>query len=879
MHCAAGINTRFVSLYFLLPIILALGIFVPDKADAQVRSVPIRWCIVEGAPAATNPEAVGEPDTDSVAWRRHERTSESTFIPQAEVTLRSSLWNIAESDALNFPIIADQDTSNAAHELGDILNPSVDDSEWNDTYQACVDAWENDLEVDDIGIVAVIVRRIRETNGDLGPFAIGWFGARRVVLEDNAWSLCGSDPAFFQGGVCDPVDKTFGHEVGHTLPTSISSATSTNGLRHTCNNTTNMMRQGRRDPDGNGELNNFNLDDEIDQLTSAGPDDSQCTGDDVFETDVDQITAVYDAAAEVPGCMIAGTNTPCSTQSDVQTDKRKDAELPDIDLASARIMENDNGQFRIIHELYGKINPKQLDKFNLEYFALLDTDNNPATGGDPSTLGLNSSFKGADMITRVRVINFVVPITSSSVDVPPILATTNTVWRFKGGKFVEVEGEKTQSLVDPLIMVLEYPDNRTETRHTADRVVIVMPTSVRGAKQVPIRLQAIARATPAEGNAIIDKLDDSREELGVSLRLRFPKFPICRVGPSPLFAGGPATVTVSGLLPDKAAHAVFGSTEVAAGIADSNGDVIIPFTVPATETNGSHLVTVGTNGTALTADCIAEVEASKVRYEYAAKFICGVQGKTQSMRLARGFYATTVNIHNPNAGAAKLFEKIALAYPPANSRPGRIIPIGKQLLKYDEAAAIDCDYVKRHVFSGKLPASYIDGYLVIQSDQSLDVDTVHTTANLNAEDTAEDHSSILVNRVSERVIHSSTPPAPAKKPDLTVRDIDLSSLRVSCPTGTGSCVTRVKVTVQNAGTSDVTGFMTQTILDPLQSVTVNEATPIGLAAGGTKTFEVITPPGGNCFDPDCTICATVDSGNDIDEINESNNRLCRFKPG
>ena len=97
IRCVEGINTRFVFLYFLLPILLALSIFVPDRADAQVRSIPIRWCIVEGAPAATNPEAVGEPDTDSVAWRRHERTSESTFIPQAEVTLRSSLWNIAES--------------------------------------------------------------------------------------------------------------------------------------------------------------------------------------------------------------------------------------------------------------------------------------------------------------------------------------------------------------------------------------------------------------------------------------------------------------------------------------------------------------------------------------------------------------------------------------------------------------------------------------------------------------------------------------------------------------------------------------------------------------------------------------------------------------
>jgi len=869
-------SNRKLSLQHLLAIILILLVLGQSTAQAQVRSVPIRWCIVEGAPADTDPSAVGEPNTDSVAWRRHERTSEATFIPQADVTLRSSLWNIVDSNTLNFPILDDQNTSDPDHELGDILDPNIDSTEWDDTYQACVDAWEDDLEVDDIGIVAVIVRRIVEQDGSLGPFAIGWFGARRVVLEDNAWSLCGS--TLFQGGVCDAVDKTFGHEVGHTLPTSISPATNTNGLRHTCNNTTNMMRQGRRDPDGDEELNNFNLNNAIDQLTNSGPDNNQCTGDDTFENDVDQITAVFDAAAEVPGCMIAGTNTPCSVQSDVKTDARKDTDTGSIDLASARIMENDDGTFRVVHELYDTIEPDILDKFNVEYFALLDTDNNTGTGGDPADLGINSTFKGADLITRVRVTNFVIPIVAAGADaVPPILDTTSTVWKFDGNKYVEVKGEKIRSFVDPLIMVSEYPDDRTAVRHTADRIVIEMPNSVRGTKHVPIRIQALARATPAQGDVIADKLDDTAEEQGAALRLRFPKFPICRVGPSPLFAGGPATVTVSGLIPEKGAHVVFGSTEVATGVADSSGDVIVPFTVPAAAAPGSHLVTVGTDNTALTADCIAEVEEAKVRYEYAAKFICGIQEKTTSLRLARGLYATTVNIHNPNAGEARLFEKLALAYPPASAKPGRIMPLGKQRLKYDEAAAIDCDYVKKKVFKGKFPADTIEGYLVIQSDKSLDVDTVHTTATLNAEGTAEDHSSVLINRIPERIIQSSTPPQ--KKSDLVVKDIDLSTLKSECPTGPGSCVTRVNVTVQNIGDSDVTGFTTRVTFDPRQSVTVDQLIPEGLDAGESKTFESVTPADRSCFDPDCTICTTVDSKNSIDEIDEGNNLLCRVRLG
>jgi len=276
-------------------------------------------------------------------------------------------------------------------------------------------------------------------------------------------------------------------------------------------------------------------------------------------------------------------------------------------------------------------------------------------------------------------------------------------------------------------------------------------------------------------------------------------------------------------------------------------------------------------------DCTTKVEEGKGYYEYAAKFICGVQHKTTSMRLARGFYATIVNIHNPNADVARLRDKIALAFPPANIGPGQILPIGEQSLKYDEAMSIDCDYVKRNIFSGQFPGDYIDGYLVIQSNKSLDVDAVHTTANLNAEGTAEDHSSILVTRVPERLIKATTPPQ--QKSDLIVQDIDPSSIRVNCPSGQGSCVTRVNVTIANVGSSAVTGFTTRIALDPQQSVVVDDDTPGGLNPGATKTIDVETPPGDNCFDPDCTVCAVVDINNEVDETNENNNKLCRTRPG
>lgn len=844
-------------------------------AEAQTRSIPIRWCIVAGAPADINPGAVGEPDTDNVAWRRHERISESTYIPQADVTLRSSLWNIVESSELNFPIIPDQDSTNPNHQPGDVLDPvSASSDEWDLTYQACVDAWE-DLEVDDLGVVAVIARRIVDNDGNQTVFAWGWNGARRTLLEDNAWSLCGS--TLNDVAICDGVDKTFGHEVGHTLPTAGTDVTNTDGLRHTCVNS-NMMRSGRRDTTGDNILDNFNLNNTATQITDDGEDDTDCSDDDTTEV-IDQPEAIYAAAADVPGCMNAGTNTPCGTQrSDVQTDARADADLSAIDLASLRIVDNSDGTTQIVHELYGRIDPTLLPNNTLEYFAFLNLDNNPATGGTPADLGLATNFQGAELVTRVQVTTIAIPLQPERAGaVPPLFGTVHTVWRFENNQFVEVENPDIRSRVNPLIAVGELPDGSSRTAHTADRIEITIPSGVRGPIAVPLRIQGLSRATPQGGGGSIDKLDDTSAENGAPLRLRFPKFPVCQAIPSPTFAGGLTTVEVSGLIPEKGVHVVFGPKIVANGMANASGAASVSFAVPDDAAAGKHLITVGTDGTALTADCIVELTKRKIRYEYAAKMICGTQPSTRSMRMARGFYATSINIHNPGPGVATLFKKLALVYPPGGQKPGKIIPFSSHRLDYDTAVSVDCDMIQRDVFSGRLPQTNIEGFVVIQSDQSLDVDAVYTTATLNAEGTAEDHSSIVVRRVEGRVIEA--PDKPKKKADLTIRDIDLGSLRVDCPKGGGSCIATVDVTIANIGDRDAGPFKTEVLFDPRQMQSVIDQTPTGLPAGAAKTFPVKTGPNGNCFDPDCTICATVDAGNDVAEADEGNNRLCRTKSG
>lgn len=138
------------------------------------------------------------------------------------------------------------------------------------------------------------------------------------------------------------------------------------------------------------------------------------------------------------------------------------------------------------------------------------------------------------------------------------------------------------------------------------------------------------------------------------------------------------------------------------------------------------------------------------RFEYTAKILCGVQADPADTRLAPGSYSTVVNIHSPNRRPVEFFKKLALAYPPGDQQPGEILPIAVDQLEYDEALAVDCPDLVNRLFPDGLPAPYIDGFLVIQSNHSLDVTTVYTTAAIDDRGQPTTHSSIDVEQVRER---------------------------------------------------------------------------------------------------------------------------------
>jgi serine protease len=142
--------------------------------------------------------------------------------------------------------------------------------------------------------------------------------------------------------------------------------------------------------------------------------------------------------------------------------------------------------------------------------------------------------------------------------------------------------------------------------------------------------------------------------------------------------------------------------------------------------------------------------APTARFEYAAKLVCGAQTDPKGMKLATGFYATTINIHNPGKEKVGFAKKLALTAPPGEQRPGAVKQIANDELAPDQALAVDCDDLKERVFGGTLPTPYIEGFVIIQSPQSLDVTAVYSTATLNSDGMPENHTSIHVEQIRER---------------------------------------------------------------------------------------------------------------------------------
>ncbi len=138
------------------------------------------------------------------------------------------------------------------------------------------------------------------------------------------------------------------------------------------------------------------------------------------------------------------------------------------------------------------------------------------------------------------------------------------------------------------------------------------------------------------------------------------------------------------------------------------------------------------------------ITSPRFRFQYAVKFICtsNIPGTSQTTTaFLPGSYATAVNIHNPNARPVRFRMKLAAATS-TDIEPPQITDFLNETLKPDQATRVDCSRVKEF---GPPPIHGFEGFLVIESAQSLDVVAVYTAGH------KEGVESIDVETAKERV--------------------------------------------------------------------------------------------------------------------------------
>lgn len=254
-----------------------------------------------------------------------------------------------------------------------------------------------------------------------------------------------------------------------------------------------------------------------------------------------------------------------------------------------------------------------------------------------------------------------------------------------------------------------------------------------------------------------------------------------------------------------------------------------------------------------------------VNYEYATKLICGTQNDPETLRLLEGRYGTTVNIHNPNDPDAFFFKKLALAFPPVEQAPGRVLPISVDRLGYDESLKTDCDELRDRLFDGQFPEGYIEGHLVVQSARSLDVQGVYTAAPL-----VGGVSTLDVEYVPERDVRPVSDPAP----DLIIDEAH--DLNIDCNGSPTSqlCTFRLSFVARNIGDATASPFDVQVEVGDIfqELVEINQSLAPNQAAAGSINgqFVISLVPG-----DERTICLGADEpANVVVESNETNNEEC-----
>ncbi len=601
----------------ILPWGLILAAYPAIACAGDVLHVPMSWCAVRGSPAVEDPDVPRRPppndmqidtDTDAILWRRHERATDGeigvrtggTWLPQAQISFRSAINNTWGSD-LSFEIIDDQDTSNVPPPAnqplkeGDVLIERSRTDELFNMIGACERSWEDKdpmMMSQVYGVTAINIRLFHNTDNTYADVAgvafspaVGFPGPNpmrpRIIVVDNSFLFPGADDNIdlgpmgrdFSSEPDDPLDILVAHELGHALDLP---------HRRPVGGDAPLMFEVLVDADQNGEFDNQDL--SADEIATARAAAMRVNG----------------LEADPPGIFLPG---PIVSFQRVDDLFEQDARHHDI-FTSKIVLDTDNRRISFEQELAGLL-PKQGD--NQIHWTLVDSDNKKSTGADPKILreqtGVTTSFEGTDLAIAVEV--------SRDQDE---LTVNDRVWVFdENGEGFRLSPDAHKSGVALMLAHLLYFPG-TEPDPSSDGIPVNHIVSTQIDDDMLInpfaedQLFNIQMLVTGQDGEPLDVLDDT--EFGVASILQRPSFPHAYALDDQrnriegiVAAGDSIAIEVEGLVPEAPFHVLLSGVElISEGVTNVSGNAFLDLRIPDDVAPGLHLVTIGTENTALTAD-------------------------------------------------------------------------------------------------------------------------------------------------------------------------------------------------------------------------------------------------------------------------------------
>lgn len=577
---------------FIVPV-LSLLAFLPASVShaagmwngQDILHVPISWCIVQGSPAEAAPNVAGDTTTDALIWRRHERPTDEIYDDVSGISFRSAINTVWGSGGLSFPIIPDPDTTFGVP--GDMRGEDVNvfGAEFNQMQNDCDVAWAN-LGQAGLGITAVNAGLFHNGAGNYVGI-IGWGGCVQnvgnpgvcitpydgvVTVIDNHYLFPTVPDRTFPDGsgnqfvLTDPFDALTGHEFGHAM-----------SLPHR-NSLTALMNPGMVDNNGDGQTDNIGL-------------------------NSTEVAAARAAALLVNGLEIDPPNVflPGTVVAANLPDPKRNRDLPaHLDLSALRAtLDTQAETFSLGQRLFGLVPEAAAGQ---SHWFLIDNDGptRGATADQLRSLGVpETDFPGADVVIRA--------------DVKGPKVTGGAGWRLVDGQPKVI----TPSIKFDLLALVMHPHFAALRKPGPIVIDQIKPVHHIVSVSLPASLAGVSRGQAFNVHALVendsaraaDRLD-SKEGRGTPVKLDFPSFPHC-FPQGKAQPGGTVKVDFDGLAPSRGYHALLGARMAGRGMADLNGGGSVSLEIPKDTAPGLHLVTIGTDLTALTADCTVIVEEVK----------------------------------------------------------------------------------------------------------------------------------------------------------------------------------------------------------------------------------------------------------------------------